>query len=112
MTSMNRQDRALKDTSSPANDPPLTMTHAALCAVLTGMRRGDVDLSPEISCVVPNVIAPDVQQSVDLREARQRSVSRRERLVEALANLLSVGGPSRTRTLDPLIKSQLLYQLS
>ena len=23
-----------------------------------------------------------------------------------------VGGPSRTRTLDPLIKSQLLYQLS
>jgi len=22
------------------------------------------------------------------------------------------GGPSRTRTLDPLIKSQLLYQLS
>ena len=24
----------------------------------------------------------------------------------------SVGGPSRTRTLDPLIKSQLLYQLS
>jgi len=24
----------------------------------------------------------------------------------------SIGGPSRTRTLDPLIKSQLLYQLS
>jgi len=24
----------------------------------------------------------------------------------------SSGGPSRTRTLDPLIKSQLLYQLS
>ena len=24
----------------------------------------------------------------------------------------SFGGPSRTRTLDPLIKSQLLYQLS
>jgi len=24
----------------------------------------------------------------------------------------SNGGPSRTRTLDPLIKSQLLYQLS
>jgi hypothetical protein len=23
-----------------------------------------------------------------------------------------IGGPSRTRTLDPLIKSQLLYQLS
>jgi len=23
-----------------------------------------------------------------------------------------LGGPSRTRTLDPLIKSQLLYQLS
>ena len=23
-----------------------------------------------------------------------------------------VGGPSRTRTVDPLIKSQLLYQLS
>src|SRR5947208_1747780 len=25
---------------------------------------------------------------------------------------VSIGGPSRTRTLDPLIKSQLLYQLS
>jgi hypothetical protein len=25
---------------------------------------------------------------------------------------VNVGGPSRTRTLDPLIKSQLLYQLS
>ena len=24
----------------------------------------------------------------------------------------TIGGPSRTRTLDPLIKSQLLYQLS
>jgi len=24
----------------------------------------------------------------------------------------SLGGPSRTRTVDPLIKSQLLYQLS
>jgi len=23
-----------------------------------------------------------------------------------------IGGPSRTRTVDPLIKSQLLYQLS
>jgi hypothetical protein len=31
---------------------------------------------------------------------------------EALANPLKIGGPSRTRTLDPLIKSQLLYQLS
>jgi hypothetical protein len=25
---------------------------------------------------------------------------------------VNIGGPSRTRTLDPLIKSQLLYQLS
>ena len=25
---------------------------------------------------------------------------------------VTIGGPSRTRTVDPLIKSQLLYQLS
>jgi len=45
-----------------------------------------------MSQVVPKVITTDVRQGVDSEEFRQRSVSRRERLVEALANLLILVG--------------------
>jgi hypothetical protein len=52
-------------------------------------------------------------QGEGLRQYRPRVRSKRNSGASAdLEAPERIGGPSRTRTLDPLIKSQLLYQLS
>ena len=46
------------------------------------------------------------------RKARRYHLAQRKKLVYLEKNRGEFGGPPETRTPDPLIKSQLLYQLS
>jgi hypothetical protein len=80
-----------------------------LCGVTTGSRESDND-----SAVVRSLVADRRRTTLTFSIRFPRAIGTTDDLdaVEDQKTLEFIGAPSETRTPDPLIKSQLLYQLS